>query len=343
MMSAVVDLRSDTVTRPSEEMRRAMFEAVVGDDVFGEDPTAIALEEEVARILGKEAALFVTSGTMGNQIAIRLHTQPGDEVICEAGSHIAHYEAGAPAALSGVLLRSVEGHRGVITPVQIRGQARHGFDWEARTRLLSLENTHNRAGGAVFPLRQLQEACAAGRELGLALHLDGARLWNASAATGIAEARFAEPFDTVSVCLSKGLGAPVGSVLAGSAETIRRARRIRKMLGGGMRQIGMLAAAGLYALEHHRASLLDDHAKARKLADTIAALPKLEIDEPGAETNIVMFNVKEETANDALDALTKRGVLMVPFGPTTIRASAHRDVSHDDIDRVIDILKELFG
>lgn len=342
-MSAAVDLRSDTVTRPSEEMRQAMFEAAVGDDVFGEDPSAIALEKEVAQILGKEAALFISSGTMGNQIAIRLHTEPGDEVICEAGSHIAHYEAGAPAAFSGVLLRSIEGRRGVITPAQIKAHARHGFDWEARTSLLSLENTHNRAGGAIFPLGALHDACAAGRELGLALHLDGARLWNASAATGIPEARFAEPFDTVSVCLSKGLAAPVGSVLAGSAETIRRARRIRKMLGGGMRQIGMLAAAGRYAIEHHRRTLTDDHAKARRLADAISTLPRLEIDEPGAETNIVMFRVRNGTAGDAITALSERGVLMVPFGPTTIRASTHRDVSDDDIDRVIDILKELFG
>lgn len=342
-MSAAVDLRSDTVTRPSEAMRQAMFEASVGDDVFGEDPTAIALEKEVAGLLGKEAALFISSGTMGNQIAIRLHTQPGDEVICEAGSHIAHYEAGAPAAFSGVLLRTIEGRRGVIRPEQIKSHARHGFDWEARTSLLSLENTHNRAGGAVFPLTDLHAACAAGRELGLALHLDGARLWNASAATGVPEARFAQPFDTVSVCLSKGLGAPVGSVIAGTAETMRRARRIRKMLGGGMRQIGMLAAAGLYALQHHRPSLVDDHAKARKLAGRIAGLPRLEIDEPGAETNIVMFRVREGSAEDALAVLAEHGVLMVPFGPTTIRASTHRDVSDEDIDRVNDILTELFG
>jgi threonine aldolase len=197
-----VDLRSDTVTRPSEGMRRAMYDAEVGDDVFGEDPTAILLEKEVARLLGKEAALFLPSGTMGNQIGIRLHTEPGDEVICEADSHIAHYESGAPAALSGVLLRTVPGRRGTITPDQIREHARHGYDWEARTRLLTLENTHNRAGGAVYPLEDLLAACSAGRELELALHLDGARLWNATAATDVAESTFAHPFDTVAVSLS---------------------------------------------------------------------------------------------------------------------------------------------
>ena len=338
-----VDLRSDTVTRPSEGMREAMFKADVGDDVFGEDPTAIALEGEIARLLGKESALFVASGTMGNQIAIRLHTQPGDEVVCEADSHIAHYESGAPAALSGVLLRGVPGRRGTITPEQIRAHIRHGHDWESRTTLLALENTHNRAGGTIFRLDQLLGACETGRELGLRLHLDGARLWNASAATGVSEADYAAPFDTVSVCLSKGLGAPVGSVLAGSAETIRRARRFRKMFGGGMRQIGMLAAAGLYALEHHRPRLAEDHAKARRLAESISALNGLEIDELGAETNIVMFHVKEMTATDALAALAKRGVLMVSFGPTTLRASAHRDVTDADIDRVIETLEEFFA
>lgn len=343
MPNPAIDLRSDTVTRPSEEMRKVMFAAAVGDDVFGEDPTAIALENEVARLLGKEAALFVASGTMGNQVALRVHTQPGDEVICEAGSHIAHYESGAPAALSGVMLRTIAGRRGTITPEQIRDNAWHGHDWQARTRLLSLENTHNRSGGAVYPLDQMLEACAVGRELGLALHLDGARLWNASAATGISEAEYAAPFNTVSVCLSKGLGAPVGSVLAGSTETMGRARRFRKMFGGGMRQIGMLAAAGLYALEHHRPQLTKDHAKARRLADAITQLPGLEIDEPGAETNIVMFRVKHGTASEALTALAGSGVLMVPFGPTTIRASAHRDVSDADIGRVIDVLDALFG
>jgi threonine aldolase len=320
-----------------------MFGAAVGDDVFGEDPTAIALEEEIARILGKEAALFVSSGTMGNQIGIRLHTQPGDEVICEAGSHIAHYEAGAPAALSGVLLRTIDGDRGTVTPDQIRASARHGHDWEARTSLLALENTHNKAGGSVYPLHALQTSCEVGRELGLKLHLDGARLWNATVATGVSESTFAAPFDTVSVCLSKGLGAPVGSVLAGSKETIRRARRFRKMLGGGMRQIGMLAAAGLYALEHHRATLQEDHERARRIADVIESASGLEIDPPGAETNIVMFRVKSGSAVDAVERLAARGILMIPFGRTTIRASTHRDLSDGDIDHVTQTLADLFG
>jgi len=324
-------------------MRRAMFEAEFGDDVFGEDPTVIALERDVAERLGKEAGLFVASGTMGNQVAIRTLTQPGDAVVCDADSHIAHYEAGAPAALSGVLLKTIPGVRGMITGAQVHDATWHGHDWEAKTSLFALENTHNRAGGAILPLEGMLEACAAGRARGLSLHLDGARLWNASVATGIPVADYAAPFDTVSVCLSKGLGAPVGSVLAGSRDIIQRARRFRKMFGGGMRQVGILAAAGRYALEHNLPSLAEDHAKAKRLAATISGLPGLEIDEPGADTNIVMFRVRQGTAADALKRLADRGVLMVPFGPTTIRASAHRDVNDSDIDRVIEVLQELFG
>lgn len=342
MSSTAIDLRSDTVTRPSPGMRRAMYEAEVGDDVFGEDPTAIALEKEVARLLGKETAVFVPSGTMGNQLAIRLHTQPGDEVLCEADSHIAHYESGAPAALSGVLLRTIHGKRGAISPQQVREHVRGGHEWEARSSLLALENTHNRAGGAIYPLKDILAACEEARNLGLALHLDGTRLWNASAATGIPEAEFAAPFDTVSVCLSKGLGAPVGSLLAGSEKVMAGARRFRKMFGGGMRQIGILAAAGLYALEHHKADLPRDHARAARLADCIAALPGLEIDSPAAETNIVLFRVKAGNAVQAVARLAELGVLMVPFGPTTIRASLHRDLSDEDVNRAIEVLQNLF-
>ncbi|MEM1268735.1 MAG: GntG family PLP-dependent aldolase [Bacteroidota bacterium] len=334
----MIDLRSDTVTKPTPAMRQAMLEAQVGDDVFGEDPTVRRLEEAVAHTLGKEAGLFVPSGTMGNQIAIRVHTRPADEIILEAKSHIFHYETGAPAALSGVQLHTVTGTRGRLTPDDVRAALRNGYDWEARSSLLCLENTHNKAGGTVYPLGLLQDTCAAAREAGLACHLDGARLWNASAATGIDMADYAAPFDTVNVCLSKGLGAPVGSVLTGSARQMQRARRYRKMFGGGMRQVGILAAAGLYALVHHREDLPNDHVKAGRLADAIAGMPHFSIDPETVETNIVMFDTVSGEAVPVLERLSKAGVLMVPFGPKTIRATTHRDVTEDEIDQAIDAL-----
>ena len=248
----MIDLRSDTVTVPSPAMRQAMFEAEVGDDVFGEDPTVVRLEARVAELLGKEAALFVPTGVMGNQIALHVHTRPGDEVLLAERSHIYHYESGAPAALSGVQLRPLGDARGTVTADDVVAGTRGGYDWEPRTRLLCLENTVNKAGGLVYPQDVAEEACAEAHARGLATHLDGARLWNAAVASGRLEAELAAPFDTVNVCLSKGLGAPVGSVLAGPADLMRRARRVRKMLGGGMRQVGILAAAGLHALQHHR-------------------------------------------------------------------------------------------
>lgn len=341
-MSKTIDLRSDTVTRPSPAMREAMMEAEVGDDVFGEDPTAARLEARIAEILGKEAALFVPSGTMANQLAIRLHTQPGDEVLCEIDCHIAHYESGAPAALSGVLLRTIQGKRGVIHPDQVAGHLRHGHEWEARSRLLCIENTHNRAGGTIASMRDIQSVCAEARGNGLALHLDGARLWNASVATGIPEKHYAAGFDTVSVCLSKGLGAPVGSLLAGEKETIERARRFRKMFGGGMRQIGFLAAAGLFALDHQRDRLADDHLNARILAEGIDTVAGLHIDPTEVDTNIVMFT-SEVPASDVIGRLAEVGIQMVPFGPKTVRATTHHDVSDVDIEVVISHMQSLFG
>jgi threonine aldolase len=339
----MIDLRSDTVTRPSEGMRRAMYEAEVGDDVFGEDPTVQRLQERIAAVLGKEAALFVPSGVMGNQLALKVHTQPGDEVIVERSSHIFNYESGAPGVLSGVQLHVLDGKRGVLSGAQVRRAVRPGFYWEARSRLVCLENTVNKPGGVVYPLEDIADIAAVVQEKGLRFHLDGARLWNASAASGIAEATYAAPFDTVSVCLSKGLGAPVGSLLAGSKEVIAEAHRYRKLFGGGMRQVGVLAAAGLYALQHHRDALAEDHVKARRLAEGIAAFPAFRV-EPGlVETNIVVFDVVAGDAMPVLEALRAEGVLMVPFGPATIRATTHRDVSLGDVDRALLVMRRLYG
>lgn len=320
-----------------------MYEAEVGDDVFGEDPTVRRLEERVAELLGKERALFVPSGVMGNQLGLKVHTQPGDEVIVERASHIFNYESGAPGVLSGVQLHVVEGERGLLSAEQVARAVRPGNYWEARSRLLCLENTVNKAGGVVYPLERLKAACAAARERGLALHLDGARLWNAAAASGVPETRYAAPFDTVSVCLSKGLGAPVGSLLAGSKGHIEQAHRYRKMFGGGMRQVGILAAAGLYALEHHRPHLAEDHEKARRLAYGIAELPAFRIAPEQVETNIVLFDVAAGDAAPVLETLRAADVLMVPFGPATIRATTHRDLSMDDIDRALQVMRAHYG
>lgn len=324
-------------------MRRAMAEADVGDDVFGEDPTVNRLQEAVAEQLGKEAALFVPSGVMSNQIALKVHTQPGDEVIAERQAHLFNYESGAPGLLSGVQLHILDGERGVLGAEQVEAAVRPGYYWEAPTRLVCLENTVNKAGGVVYPLDRLRAVAGVARRHGLRLHLDGARLWNASAAAGILEADYAAPFDTVSVCLSKGLGAPVGSVLVGSRELIEQAHRYRKLFGGGMRQVGILAAAGLYALEHHRPHLGDDHRKARRLAEGLAALPAFRIDPGTVETNIVLFDTVRDSTLDVLGRLREHGVGMVPFGPKTIRATTHRDVSSGDIDHALGVISRLYG
>ena len=339
----MIDLRSDTVTRPSEAMRRAMAEADVGDDVYGEDPTVNRLQETVADLLGKEAALFVPSGVMSNQIALKVHTQPGDEVIAERQAHIFNYESGAPGLLSGIQLHILDGRCGILEAEQVEAAIRPGYYWEAPTKLICLENTVNKAGGVVYPLEKIHAIADVARQHGLKLHLDGARLWNASAASDIREAEYAAPFDTVSVCLSKGLGAPVGSVLAGSKDLIQQAHRYRKLFGGGMRQVGILAAAGLYALKHHRPCLAEDHQKACRLAEGLADLPAFRIDPSTVETNIVIFDTVSEDALDVLARLREHGVGMVPFGPKTIRATTHRDISSDDIDRALAVMHRLYA
>lgn len=339
----MIDLRSDTVTKPTPAMRKAMAEAEVGDDVFGEDPTVRQLQDEVADLLGKEAALFVPSGVMGNQIGLKVHTRPGDEVIVERHYHLFNYESGAPGLISGVQLHVIDAPRGLLTPDHVEAAIRPGYYWESPSRLVWLENTINKAGGVVYPLDSLRLVADCARAHDLRLHLDGARLWNASAASGVAEADYAALFDTVNVCLSKGLGAPVGSVLAGPADLIQEAHRIRKLLGGGMRQAGILAAAALHALRHHRDALRRDHELARRLAEGLAELPAFAIDPEATETNIVLFDVVDGPAAPVLETLRDEGVLMVPFGPSTIRATTHRDVTADQIDRALAVFQRHFG
>lgn len=338
----MIDLRSDTVTRPGADMRRAMAEAEVGDDVFGEDPTVRRLQERVAELLAKEAALFVPTGVMSNQIGLKVHTQAGDEVIAERNAHLFNYESGAGGLLSGVQINVLDGTRGRLRPDQVEAAIRPGYYWEPRSRLLWLENTVNRAGGVMLDYEETRGCVDVARQRGLAAHLDGARLWNAAVASGRPEAEWAAPFDTVSVCLSKGLGAPVGSVLVGSAALVNEAHRYRKMFGGGMRQVGILAAAGLYALDHHRERLADDHAHARRLANAIADLDTLTIDLDTVETNIVLFDVPEPGV-DAVRRLAEQGLGVSAFGPRRLRAITHLDVTSADITRAIDVLRAAYA
>ena len=332
----MIDLRSDTVTRPGAEMLEAMVNAKVGDDVFGEDPTVQELESEVATLLGKESGVFVPSGTMCNQMAVRIHTRPGDEAILEADAHIRHYEGGAAAGLSGVQLYTISAPKGILTAEMVESAVRAGHEWDPHTGLVCLENTHNRAGGTVYPLDTINAIGDVTKRHGLRYHLDGARLWNACAATGISEARYAEAFDTVSVCLSKGLGAPIGSVLVGTQEMILDARRARKAFGGGMRQVGVIAAAGLYALRNHRATLSEDHEKAAVLAQGLSSFSCVTLDPADVETNIVMFDINDgRSALEILESLKDAGVQMVPFGPVRIRATTHRDVSLSEVQEAL--------
>jgi threonine aldolase len=343
MPDPVIDLRSDTVTRPTAAMRAAMQAAEVGDDVFREDPTVNRLQERVAALLGKEAALFVPSGTMSNQICIKTHTQPGDELLCDVNCHIYNYEAGGPAVLSGVTCRTIDGDLGVLDMSQLDDKIRGNNDHLVRTRIVCLENTHNRGSGKVYPLEKIQAISEWTHRNGLVLHLDGARLWNAVVATGIPAKTWANLFDSVSVCFSKGLGAPVGSALAGSRDFIAKARRVRKLFGGGMRQAGVLAAAALYALDHHIDRMAVDHRNARVIAQAVADIPGLQLRSPEVDTNLVIFHVDRElgTAQDIIDALQKRGVLMMAFAPQAVRACTHLDVSSAQAERAADLLRKV--
>ena len=325
------------MTRPTTTMREAMMRAEVGDDVFGDDPTVRALEQEVARLTGKEAALFVSSGTMGNQLAIATQTRPGDDVIVGEGAHPIFYEAAAGAALSGVQF-SVAGRGGFYTPDELEAAVHPRVDWAPRTSLVAIENTHNRAGGRVWPVADARAVAERARALGFASHLDGARLWNASVACGVDVVTLCAPFDTVSVCFSKGLGAPVGSAFCGSSELVSQARRLRKRWGGAMRQTGILAAAALHALAHHRSRLGDDHANARALAERMVRVEGAQVDLATVETNLVNIDVTPPAADVAREARA-RGLLIGPSGVHRLRAATHLDVSREQIDTASTILE----
>jgi threonine aldolase len=337
----MIDLRSDTVTKPTPAMREAMARAEVGDDVYGEDPTVKALEERVAALLGKEAALFVSSGSMGNQLAIAVQTRHGDEVIVGEGAHPVFYEAGAGPALSGVQF-AVAGSGGFYTADEMEAVVKPRAYYTPRTSLVCVENTHNRAGGRVFPQKDAVAIAERAHALGLATHLDGARLWNAAAKTGQSERELAAPFDTVSVCFSKGLGAPVGSAFVSSRENVESARRFRKMWGGGMRQVGILAAGALHAIEHHRARLREDHDNASRFAELVSYAANLRVEVAAVETNIV--NIDTSAPADELSrAAAKLGLLINASGPKRLRAVTHLDVTRGDLERAAEILARAAG
>ncbi len=331
----MIDLRSDTVTVPTDGMRKAMARAEVGDDVYGEDPTVNRLQEMAAALLSKRFALFVPSGTMANQLAIRSHTQPGQEVIVESKSHIVRYEQGAAGALAGVQLHWVPGERGIMSAEQVEAAIRPTDPHSIATALICLENTHNAGGGTIYPLATIEKIRALAAKHNIPMHLDGARLMNAVAATTLPPASYAQHFETVSLCLSKGLGAPVGSLLISSdRQLIDRARRFRRMYGGAMRQAGVLAAAGIYALEHHLARLTDDHSHAKKLARLLQQIPSVQIAPQHVETNIVIFDVTDQrrTPTEIVAALKEQGVLINPIGGLSYRAVTHLNVSAKQID-----------
>lgn len=336
-MKHIIDLRSDTVTKPTPEMRMAMAQAEVGDDVYGEDPTVNELQDKVARILGKEASIFVPSGTMANQLAIKSHTQPGDEVIIESTSHPYNFEGGGGATISGVQFYCLKGDRGIIDATQIEEAIRPKDHHYPVTKLICIENTHNRGGGSIYPIDKMRDIYRLAKRNDLIVHLDGARLWNASVATGIKAHEYAELADSVSVCLSKGLGAPIGSLVAGSKDFINRVHRFRKMFGGGMRQAGIIAAAGIYALDHHIERIKEDHENARRLALGLAGLKGVSLNPEHIETNIIIFDVTQSglTAFEIAELMKVHGVLIHAFEKTKIRLVTHLDIKSEDIDVVL--------
>ncbi len=340
----MIDLRSDTVTKPSRAMIEAMGNAEVGDDVFGEDPTVNKLQEEVAAMFGKEAGLFVPSGVMGNQLAIKSQTEPGDEVIVEAESHIFHYETAAPAILSSVQLHTLEGNNGSISGEKLAGAIRSADYHNPRSRLLCLENTHNRYGGAVYPFEEMKSLCRSAREYGLRLHLDGARVWNASVASGVSFKEYGNLFDTVSVCFSKGLGAPIGSMLLGDRETITRAHRYRKVFGGGMRQVGVIAAAAMYAVRNNIKRMSEDHEKSGIFREILSDMDDLEFLPNISPTNMCIVDIRKRTdrsVDEVLDHLKENGVLLTPTGIGKIRAVMHLDVSMSEVQTAAEIVRNV--
>jgi threonine aldolase len=340
----MIDLRSDTVTKPSEEMHKVMYNAEVGDDVFKEDPTVNRLEKYAAELLGKEAALFVSSGVMGNQLCLNVLTSPGDEVICEKDAHIFNYESAAPSLLSGIQLYPVIGKYGVITAEQAEEAVRpKSAYYMPRTKVIEVENTHNRAGGAIHPIENITELKKVADKNNLYFHLDGARIWNASVKTGISVSEYASYFDTISCCLSKGLGAPVGSLIAGNKDFISEAYRVRKAWGGGMRQSGILAAAGLYALQNNIERLSEDHEKAQIIANTLVSCSDVNVDLKSVQTNIIIFEVLTMSVEEAQKICKEKGLLVSIGNKKALRAVTHLDVSSEDVSTTVKILKEVFN
>lgn len=340
MNNLIIDLRSDTVTHPTDSMRKAMSTAEVGDDVYGEDPTINRLEERAAELMEREAAVYVPTGTMGNQIAIHLHTYPGSEVVAEAGCHVFNFEMGAMATLSGTLPRAIETADGILTPAQVETAIQPRAGYRTPTSLVVLENSHNLAGGRVTPPERMAELIGVARGHSLPVHLDGARIHNAAAALGISAAELSAGCDTVMFCLSKGLGAPVGSILVGSTDTIVEARRVRKMFGGGMRQAGIIAAAGLVALDEVMPLLAEDNRRAHELAVGLADIPAVVLDPDTVETNIVFFSLADDTPMDAgalAARLAEEGLLCHPLGGDSIRMVTHYHISDEDISKAVEI------
>lgn len=338
-----IDLRSDTVTKPSPEMLEIIRSAPVGDDVYGEDPSVNQLQTLMASVFGKEAALYVPSGTMANQLCLRTHSEPGDEVICDYKAHIFNYESGAAGNLSQVQLHPLHGEHGILSVDQIKSAVREKAYWNPWTKLIALENTGNKAGGTIYPIERIKEIYEFSREAGIKTHLDGARLWNAHVETGVSLNEYAQYFDSLSVCFSKGLGAPIGSVILGSADFIKKAHRYRKMWGGGMRQAGGLAAACIYAYEHHLAGLKQDHLHLGMIAEAFSGIPGVKIDWDTVRTNILIADVSEtgKSAAEWTELLKNQNILISPFSATTVRFVTHRDVHPDQVERVVDVLESL--
>jgi threonine aldolase len=344
MAESVIDLRSDTVTKPSPEMRRAMAEAEVGDDVFIEDPTVNRLQQRAAEVFSREAALFVPSGTMGNLTCILAQTRPGQEVICEEAGHIYNYEMASMSTVAGVLPRVVQSDDGILTWEIVAKAIRPKIYYRPQTALVSLENTHNMAGGTVYSTKLAHEICDKSHDAGISVHLDGARIFNAATYLGENVAEMTKKFDSIQFCLSKGLGAPVGSMIVGSRDFVERCRSIRKMLGGGMRQVGVLAAAGLVALEKGPKRLQVDHDNAKVLANHLASIQGITLDPIKVQTNIVIFDVKKSgsSSGSVLKALAERGVLAVPVDNDKVRMVTHLDVNRQDVEKAAHIVREVF-
>ena len=345
MLMKYIDLRSDTVTKPSKPMLEAMMKAEVGDDVFGEDPTVNALQKKVAEMFSKESALFVPSGTMGNEICVKVHTSPGDEIIVEENSHIIIYETAAPSLLSGVQMKPVPSIRGAIKVEDLRKAVRPNVYYMPRTKLICLENTHGRSAGSIVPIENIQTVHAFAREQNISLHLDGARIWNACVATGIKPKEYAKCFDSISVCFSKGLGAPIGSAIIGDTKFVENARRYRKIFGGGMRQAGLLAAAALYAIEYNIERLKDDHDKAGYFASKLNGLSKISIDMNEVQTNMVFVDIAKtgKSQSEILELLKSHSVLMTPERHSSLRAVMHLDVSIDEVKHAVQVFQKLFA